>query len=263
MILKNHIGEKFARLIEILDRLRGKNGCPWDQQQDERSILNYLMEEAFEVVDAIEAGKPAAVAEELGDLMMEIVFLARIFQEKKMFSISEVLEGINRKMIERHPHVFGKENVNDASEVVRNWNKMKNAEKERDSVLDGLGKSFPALHESYQIGQRVSANGFDWSAPADALAKLKEEIGELEDAMRASSDQGREGIVEEIGDVLFSVVNVSRHLGVNPEVALKQGNKKFKRRFRFVEESLRRQGKRLEDSSLEEMDAAWDLSKKT
>ena len=255
------IGENFSRLVEILERLRGENGCPWDKQQDERSIRNYLMEEAFEVVDAVEGGKPTAVAEELGDLMMEIVFLARIFQEKNKFSILEVLEGINRKMIERHPHVFGGENVRDAFEVVRNWNHMKNAEKERDSVLDGLGTSFPALHESYQIGQRVSAYGFDWVASADALAKLKEEIGELEAAMRAPVEQESGEIEEEIGDVLFSVVNVSRHLGINPEAALKQGNKKFKRRFRFVEEFLRRRGKRLEDASLEEMDAAWDLSK--
>ncbi len=261
MTPNKEIGEKFKRLVEILERLRGENGCPWDKQQDERSIRNYLMEEAFEVVDAVESGKPTAVAEELGDLMMEIVFLARIFQEKNKFSILDVLEGINRKMIERHPHVFGGENVRDASEVVRNWNQMKNAEKERESVLDGLGTSFPALHESYQIGQRVSAYGFDWEASADALAKLKEEVGELEEAMRTSVKRGGREIEEEVGDVLFSVVNVSRHLGVNPEAALKQGNKKFKRRFRFVEEFLRCRGKRLEDASLEEMDAAWNRSK--
>ena len=251
-------GKKFSRLVQILDALRGEEGCPWDKEQDERSIANYFLEEAYEAVDAIDKGDAGSLAEELGDVLMEVVFLARIFTEKKQFSISDVVEGINRKMVQRHPHVFADKNYETSEKVIDEWCRQKKVEKERESVLDGMASCLPSLLEAFQIGLRVSQFGFDWEQPLDALQKVKEEISELEKALKADK---KDEISTEIGDVFFALSNVSRLLGVNPEISLRQANKKFSRRFKFIEEKLEKDGKDLRQASLKEMDKIWEEAK--
>jgi len=253
-------GRKFAELIRILDDLRGERGCSWDREQDEKTISDYFLEEAYEAVDAVGRGNPTALSEELGDVLMEVVFLARIHKEKGEFSILEVLNGINDKMIRRHPHVFsGKAELN-SDQVLEGWTRQKKKEKSRDSVLDGLVKTLPALFMAFQIGNRVSACGFDWTRPEDALQKVREEFAELEKAIR---DRKEDDVVLEIGDILFAVANVARHLGVNPEMALRRANEKFIRRFKYIEERLREQGKDIFRAELDEMDSLWEEAKKT
>jgi tetrapyrrole methylase family protein/MazG family protein len=252
-------GEKFARLVEILDILRSEKGCPWDREQDEKSIANYFLEEVYEAVEALDVLDYSSLVEELGDVMMEIVFLARIAKEKGNFTMADILEGINKKMIRRHPHVFGEGRVEDSAEVMQTWNQQKQQEKERDSVLDGMTKTSPALLTSFMIGIRVSSFGFDWSQPMDVFHKIKEEVAELEEAVQRKK---KEEISAEIGDILFSVVNLSRHLDVNPEIALRTANQKFIRRFRFIEDKLKQKGMELREASLEEMDRIWEEAKK-
>ena len=252
-------GEKFARLVEILDVLRSEKGCPWDREQDAKTITNFFLEEVYEAVDALDSYDYSSLAEELGDVMMEVVFLARIAKEKGNFTMADILEGINNKMIRRHPHVFGKKREENSARVRETWNKQKQQEKERESVLDGVTKSSPALLTSFMIGARVSSFGFDWSQPMDVLHKVKEEVAELEEAIQKKK---KEEISDEIGDVLFSLANLSRHFDVNPEIALRKANKKFIRRFRFIEDMLKQKGKELREASLEEMDRIWEEAKK-
>ncbi len=251
-------GKKFEELVRILDVLRGEKGCPWDREQDEKSIANYFLEEVYEAVDAIYANDSGSLEEELGDVLMEVVFLARIFKEKEEFLISEVLDGINRKMIHRHPHVFSEKRVETSEEVRDEWCQQKKEEKERRSVLDGIASSLPSLLEAFQLGLRVSQVGFDWDNPLDALQKVKEEISELEEVLKTKED---DEVFKEVGDLFFAMSNVSRHLGVNPEIALRQANKKFMDRFRFIEGKLEKEGKALNQASLEEMDKIWDEAK--
>jgi len=251
-------GKKFEQLVEILDNLRSEKGCPWDREQDEKSIANYFLEEVYEAVDAISAGDARSLAEELGDVIMEVVFLARIFKEKEKFSISDVLEGINQKMIRRHPHVFAQKRIRTSEKVIDEWYRQKKEEKARQSILDGLAKCSPSLIEAFQIGFRASSYGFDWNQPLDALKKVKEEISELEKALEEKKE---DEIFHEIGDVFFSMANVSRLLGINPEIALRQANKKFIKRFKFIEKKLEEKGKKLSEVALEEMDEIWEESK--
>jgi MazG family protein len=251
-------GRYFADLVRILDRLRGDDGCPWDRRQDVKSIINYFLEEAYEVVDAVFHGGPSDVAEELGDMLMEIVFLARLHSEKSAFHMAEVVEGINRKMIRRHPHVFGDREVSGADEVMAAWSRQKNSEKRRESLFDGVSPSDPALLVAFQIGLRASQNGFDWPDRSGVVEKIGEEAGELAAAFE-ESDPRR--MMEEMGDLLFAMANLSRRLGVNPEIALHFANRKFIRRFQFIEGALREAGRSVEDASLEEMDALWERSK--
>jgi MazG family protein len=259
--MKEHImsGEKFQKLVDILDGLRGRNGCPWDKEQDEKSITHYFLEEVYEAVEAILSGEIDSIVEELGDVMMEIVFLAQIYKEKKKFSITDVLTGINRKMKERHPHVFGRKKVHSSQQVIRDWNINKSLEKKRGSVFDGLVGIAPALVTAYQMGQRVSNYGFDWKGPLEALEKIKEEISELETAMKKGEAVDVES---ELGDVLFATANVSRLSGINPELALRRTNKTFMHRFKKVEEKIIKQGKRLEESTPDEMNEIWEEVKK-
>jgi tetrapyrrole methylase family protein/MazG family protein len=252
------IGQGFARLVEILDILRGREGCPWDRAQTEKTITGYFLEEVYEAIEALQGRDYASLAEELGDVMMEVVFLTRLAKEKGHFTIAEVLDGINDKMVRRHPHVFGKRSHKKPSEVVEAWSKQKKSEKKRESVFDGIAKSSPALLTSFQIGVRAASFGFDWKQFLDALQKAKEEVAELEIAIQQKQE---EEIADEIGDVLFSLANVSRHLGVNPEIALRNANKKFIRRFRFVESRLKSEGRELKEASLNEMDRFWEEAK--
>lgn len=251
-------GQKFEQLVKILDTLRGKSGCPWDKEQDEQSISNYFLEEVYEALEAILSGDAPSVAEELGDVLMEVVFLARIYKEKKAFTMSDVVENINQKMVRRHPHVFGGKTITSSSEVLDVWNQGKRQEKKRQSLFDGIVKLAPALHSAYQIGLRVSSYGFDWENPTGALEKVKEEVSELESVMKI---EAKEHIFQEIGDAFFALTNVSRKLGVNPEIALKKANEKFMLRFETLEKELAEKGKSLGEASLEEMDEIWEQIK--
>ncbi|MBN2198811.1 MAG: nucleoside triphosphate pyrophosphohydrolase [Candidatus Aminicenantes bacterium] len=251
-------GEEFARLGEILAVLRGDNGCPWDREQDEKSLLSFLLEEAYEAVEAVQSGRAASVREELGDLLLEIVFLARVYEEKGAFRLSEVVKGINDKMIARHPHVFGSERRESSREVLGVWNRRKQEEKKHASLLDGVSKSQPALAAAFQAGQRASAAGFDWPTTQGALEKLREETGELDRALESGS---REAVVHEIGDLLLAAANVSRKAGVNPELALLQANGRFRDRFAHLERRLKDEGREFASATPGELDALWEEAK--
>lgn len=251
--------DTFEKLVEILDILRSEKGCPWDKEQDEKTIVSYFLEEVYEAIDAVISGDSQSLKEELGDVLMEVVFLSRIFKEKNEFTIQDVLEGINQKMIRRHPHVFGSHPIGNSDEVISLWNRQKKNEKKRSSVLDGMASNLPSLLKAFQIGQRVSSYGFDWERPLEALEKVKEELDELEKALQSDY---KDKAAEEIGDLLFSVANVSRLLDINPELALRQTNDKFKRRFHFIEEKLKEQGDELGKVSLDELNILWEAAKK-
>ena len=251
-------GKHFGELVCILDTLRGEKGCPWDRQQDEKSIVNYFLEEAYEVVESIYQKNSKSVAEELGDMLMEIVFLARLYDEKSEFHMSDVIEGINQKMIRRHPHVFGAHQVSGPEEVITSWNKQKNSEKQRDSILDGISQCTPALLTAFQIGLRAHQVGFDWPDVSQVLSKVKEETSELEEAIE---NKGAQEIMEEIGDLFFALANLSRHLKVNPEIALQFANRKFISRFQTIEKKLKEQKREWEDASIEELEELWERVK--
>ncbi|HZX10302.1 MAG TPA: nucleoside triphosphate pyrophosphohydrolase [Acidobacteriota bacterium] len=255
---KKIAGKRFAELVNILDVLRGDQGCPWDRKQDEKSIVDYFLEEVYEAVDALYSGSDKALKEELGDVMMEVVFLARIYKEKGLFQISDVIKTINNKMIRRHPHVFGEKKIENSDQVEKEWNRQKKAEKKEDSVFENKVKQIPALLESFFIGKRASNYGFDWEKLENVMKKLKEELKEMENAVESKE---KDRIFEEIGDLLFAVSNVSRHLKINPELALKRANQKFIKRFQFIEKKLKEKGMDLEKASLEDMDALWNQSK--
>jgi len=251
-------GKGFRQLVRILDVLRGDDGCPWDKEQDEKTILHYFLEEVYEAVDAVSSQDAQALAEELGDVLMEVVFLAKIYEERGEFTISDVLEGINKKMIRRHPHVFGQEPLQSSDEVRCEWARIKNDEKGNASLFGDFPKHFPALLAAFQIGFRASEFGFDWGEPLDALQKVKEEVNELE---RAVLERKGEEIEQEMGDVLFSLANVSRLFGINPEAALSRTNNKFLKRIHYIEKRLREKGKDLNNASLIEMDEIWEQAK--
>jgi len=251
-------GSKFQELVDILASLRGPGGCPWDREQDPRSIADYFLEEVYEAVEAVLRADSPALAEELGDVLMEVAFLARLGEEKGDFSISDALEGINRKLVRRHPHVFGGETAATPRDVLDIWSRRKKEEKGRSSRFEGISPQAPALLAALQIGNKAAVFGFDWPSAADALAKAREELAELEAAI-AGADMAR--VEEEMGDCLFALANVARKLKLNPEMALRQGNAKFVRRFTELEAGLEAEGKRLGASTLEEMDAVWERVK--
>ncbi|MFW6160942.1 MAG: nucleoside triphosphate pyrophosphohydrolase [Acidobacteriota bacterium] len=251
-------GRKFSRLVCIMEKLRSEKGCPWDREQDEKTLRNYFLEEVYEAIEALLSGDTDSLTEELGDVLMEVVFLAQIFKENGEFTISSVLDRINRKMVERHPHVFGNKEITRSSEVTKEWQRIKNASKKEKSILNGIPKTSPALHSAYEIGRKCASVGFDWENSNDVFNKIKEEMEELEQAMaqKKSAD-----IIEEAGDLLFALANLFRHLGCNPELALLRANQKFIRRFAYMEEQLRKEGKRPEDTDLNQLDALWNEAK--
>jgi len=252
-------GRRFQELVGILAALRGSGGCPWDKEQDERSISDYFLEEVYEAIDALARKDPAALAEELGDVLMEVVFLARIYEEKGKFSISDALEGINRKMVRRHPHVFGGRTFDSSRRVLDHWIRQKKAEKKRTSHFEGISSCAPSLLAAFQIGQRVAHFGFDWPSAKEALDKVREEVGELAEALAGTDAREAE---EEIGDCFFALANVARKLRLNPETALRRANAKFVRRFTRLEKRLQGQGLELGEASLLEMDAVWEDMKR-
>jgi tetrapyrrole methylase family protein/MazG family protein len=246
-------------LIDVMARLRSKHGCVWDIEQTHSSLRRYLVEEVYEVLEAIDLQDDQLLCEELGDLLLQIIFHARVAEEFQHFSMQDVIDRVTEKLIRRHPHVFGTVSVQDAAEVVVNWDKIKQQEKtERSSVLDGISPGLPALMRAFKIQSKVAKVGFDWSDIAPAWDKLYEEIGELKAAI-AVSDQA--AISDELGDVLFAAVNVARFLHVEPETALNHTNNKFVGRFCFIENRLAQQKKSWQDMTIKQLDLIWEEAK--
>jgi tetrapyrrole methylase family protein/MazG family protein len=251
--------DELQKLIEIMARLRSADGCPWDKEQTEESLKPYLIEEAYEVLEAIEDGSPAKLREELGDLLFQIVFQCQLASEKDHFSISEVITGITNKIINRHPHVFGNMRFQSSEEVKKQWHDRKKEEgKFKESILDGVPKNLPSLLRSQRFQSRASKVGFDWANVQDVLKKVDEELAELKDAVAVNS---KKDIEEELGDVLFVLVNVSRFAGINAEEALKKTNNKFISRFKYIEKKAAESGKDIAEMSLEELDCLWEEAK--
>ena len=253
--------KEFDRLVEILERLRAPGGCPWDAEQDHRSISRCMIEEAYELVDAIHADDVEHLREELGDVLLQVVFHSTIAKDLGEFTIKEVINDLCDKLIHRHPHVFGDTSVVDSGEVIKNWERLKEKEegkKARQSILDGIPDTLPSLQYARKIQSVVSRVGFDWPDAAGVVDKIKEEADEVLQAMQShKSDQ----VAEEIGDLLFSIVNFARFNGIDPESALRRTNLKFRQRFHEIEKEAKSRGLRLEDMSLEEMDKIWESTK--
>lgn len=247
------------KLVRIMNALR--EGCPWDKAQTRESLKPYLIEEAYEVIEAIDESKPERVKEELGDLLFQIIFHCRIAEEKGEFSIADVIEAIAGKMIFRHPHVFGDAEYKTADEVAARWEARKKAEgKNRDSILEGVPKTLPSLLRAHRLQDRAAKAGFDWERVEDAITKLDEEVAEFKEALKDGSSSKAE---DEFGDILFMLVNISRFAGVNPENALRKTTDKFISRFKHIEAKASQAGRRLEDMTLQEMDALWDEAKES
>ncbi|RMF99292.1 MAG: nucleoside triphosphate pyrophosphohydrolase [Gammaproteobacteria bacterium] len=250
------------KLLEIMAALRDPlRGCPWDRAQDFRSIAPYTIEEAYEVADAIDRGDLGALREELGDLLLQVVFHAQMASEQGAFDFADVVAGINAKLRRRHPHVFGAEQVATAGEQSLAWEAQKAEERAAagaTGTLDGVSQALPALRRACKLGQRAARVGFDWPDAGGPRQKLLEELAEV-DAAAAGEDRAR--LAEEVGDLLFAAANLARKLGVEPEEALRQANRKFSRRFAAVEQSVRASGRPFADFSLQELDALWELAK--
>jgi MazG family protein len=253
--------KEFDELVEIMRRLRGPEGCPWDREQSHESLAPCLLEEAYELLEAIEAQKPRHMCEELGDVLLQVVFHAQLAAERGEFDMHDVAQRIVDKLYHRHPHVYGDVEVSGSGEVVHNWEALKHAEyaqEPRQSVLDGIPRALPALQRAQKLQRRASKAGFDWEEVGGPRAKLDEEVAELEEAM-AGADAA--AIRHEIGDVLASVVNLCRFLDVDAEAALREGNRRFEQRFRHVEAAAKAQGRALSEMTLEEMDELWEAAK--
>ena len=249
------------RLLELMSTLRSPEGCPWDREQDLTSLKRFLIEEAYEVIDAIEAGDRNQLREELGDLLLQVVFQAQICSEEKSFGFSDVVSAIVDKLIRRHPHVFGSVEVENVNEVLGNWDDIKRTEKGEESprsALEGLSRHLPALQRAYEMQKRAARQGFDWERVDGVLEKLEEEIGELREAHAAAES---ERIRMEFGDVLFSMVNLARFMDVDPEEALRCSGRKFEGRFQKVEQRLEIEGKGMKECSLAELDGIWNAVK--
>jgi MazG family protein len=248
---------KFEKLVEIMDRLREPEGCPWDREQSYETLRSYLLEECYEVADTIDRQDMEGMREELGDLLFQIVFLSRIAKEEGRFTSEDVISGIAEKMIRRHPHVFGTVKAENSEEVLRNWEEIKRHEK-RDkpngSLLDGIPRALPALLKAQRLGTKAARVGFDWKASAEVLEKIDEELGELREAVLEGN---RTAAKAELGDLLFSIVMLARHMDIDPEGALEKTNLKFTDRFTWIERKLEESGEKIEDAGLERLEALW------
>jgi XTP/dITP diphosphohydrolase len=247
----------FERLLNIMDDLREK--CPWDKKQTIESLRHLTIEETFELSDAILKGDPTELKKELGDILLHIVFYARIASETNQFNIADVMNSLCEKLIFRHPHIYGDVKVRDEEEVKQNWEKLKQKEKDGNkTVLSGVPNSMPALLKAYRIQEKARAVGFDWDEPEQVFAKVEEEIRELKEEVEKKNTSKME---DEFGDVLFSLINYARFLNINPEDALEKTNKKFTKRFNYMEQKIKEQGKQISDCSLAEMDVFWNEAK--
>lgn len=252
----------FSRLVNIMAVLRSPNGCPWDAQQTPASLKPYLLEETYEVMDAIEQGKPDAIRDELGDLLLQVVFLARIFEECGQFDISDVASAIADKLERRHPHVFKNSEGADAPSLDAQWDLIKNREKvergESTRILAGVPRIFPALLRARKISEKAARVGFDWEEVEGVFAKVREELGELVEAVAHQNPREME---DELGDLLFAVVNLGRFLKIDAEEALRRTIDRFVTRFEYIEQSLNRQGETFQESNLERLEALWEEAK--
>jgi MazG family protein len=251
----------FEDLVKIMKTLRSPNGCPWDLKQSHKTLIPYLLEETYEVIESIEDNEPSKIKEELGDLLLQIVFHSQIASESGDFEVNDVIKSISDKLINRHPHIFKNKESLTPEQVTHNWEQIKLAEKNGngESALSGVPKVSPALLKAYRLQQKAARFGFDWSKWEDVYDKASEEMLELKQAIESNNN---DNIEEEIGDLLFSVVNLARFMNIDPESALNRMNKKFISRFQYVEKKLAEQGRTLNDSNLEEMDSLWNEAKK-
>jgi tetrapyrrole methylase family protein/MazG family protein len=249
----------FQELLKIMEALRSEKGCPWDKEQTRESLKPFILEEAYELIEAIDENDPEKIKEELGDLLFQIVFQCQIAKEKNQFQISGVIEKIIKKMIARHPHVFGKADYKTTDEVLVHWEKQKKLEgKSRESILEGIPVALPSLLRAHRLQDRAARVGFDWEKVEDVLKKLDEELKEFKEALETKS---QDEIENELGDIFFMLVNISRFIGINPEDALRKTISKFISRFRYIEMSAAEHGKKLSDMTLKEMDRLWDEAK--
>jgi MazG family protein len=264
-------GTKFEKLVGIMATLRGPNGCPWDKQQDFNSLKPMLVEEVYEVLEAVENNDFDGMSEELGDLLLHVLFNAQLGKEQGRFDIETVVDKISEKLVRRHPHVFGDESASTPEEVIKNWEaikaqekaqKLKNRTPEQRSLLEGIPTKLPAIHEAHQISSRAARVGFDWPDIEGIFDKLQEEVRELRaEISSGADDKRRERLEDEIGDMFFVIVNIARYLKIDSESALKRANRKFKARFQYMEKQLAEQGKTLEEVSLADMEVLWQRAK--
>jgi MazG family protein len=265
----------FEDLVKLMQRLRSPDGCPWDREQTYATLAPMLLEEAYEAFEAVEEareGRPGELRDELGDLLFQIVFYAQVAEEQGDFSIADVTNAIHAKMVRRHPHVFGEVNAADTATVLRNWETMKQEERRaagkdqrEESLLDGVSSKAPALMEAHQLSTKAARVGFDWEKLEDIFAKLAEELDELRAAIKTHAASNTEDdhtrVREELGDLLFAATNIARHLKVEPEAALKLTNRKFRRRFGFIERTLQQRNQTFGATSLDEMETLWQEAK--
>ena len=266
-------GARFDRLVDIMRALRAPGGCPWDREQTLASLRPFVLEETYEVLEAIESGSAASLREELGDYLYEAVFLAQINEEAGTFTIGDAIDAICDKLVRRHPHVFARADGEDAitsEQVIERWETMKARERAEagqagtkmpKTTLSGVPKTLPSLLRAYEISVRAAAVGFDWARPADVLDKIEEEVAEVRREVESGATGDLSRAEEEMGDLLFAIANLSRKLGIEPEAALRRANEKFTRRFDAVERAFAMRGQSLQDASLEEMEAEWQRVK--
>ena len=258
MEAKSKAIKSFLDLIEIVEKLRSPDGCPWDKEQTHDSLLPYFLEEVYEVIESVESNDWETLKEELGDVLLHILLQAQIAKETDKFDITAVVDGINKKLIKRHPHVFGDKKKDNTYQLKKDWETQKHNEKKRKSRLDGVPNTLPALIRAQRLQEKASYAGFDWEKIDDAWKKLHEELNELKSAQKLGDIENIKG---EIGDVLFSVVNLSRFFNVAAEDMLRYANRKFIKRFQYIEQKLKNEGEKLEDCSLEKMDEIWEQAK--
>lgn len=260
---KGSAGREFQRLVDVMRRLRGPQGCPWDREQTIETLRPFVLEETYEVLDAIDRADHDALRGEIGDLLFEGVFLAQLEADEGRFTVSDSLREVTAKLVRRHPHVFGTtKGVTSAGKVLEQWEQIKSREQKRageaHSVLRGMPKALPSLLGAHEIGTRVAAVGFDWAKTRDVVAKIEEEVAELKQAV---GGEGTARVEEEMGDLLFAIANLARKLGVEPESALRKANQKFTARFQELERRLEAEGRSVHDASLEEMEEIWERVK--
>jgi MazG family protein len=260
-------GESLRKLIELVAHLRGPQGCPWDREQNYDSMKGLLLEEAYEVIDSVNARDFQGLEDELGDLLFLVAFYSRLAEEEGRFGIDDVIARVRTKLIRRHPHVFGEVQARDAGEALKSWLAVKEQERasaakgEKNSLLDGLPASLPSTLAAYELGVRAAEMGFDWAKAGDVLDKIEEEVRELRQELAARPASPAARVEEEIGDLLFAVANLARFLRSDPESCLRRANQKFQRRLRAMEQEIAGRGKKLQDCSLEEMESVWNAIK--
>jgi len=265
------VGERFEKLVEIMRALRASDGCPWDREQTHASLRPFLLEETYEVLEAIDGGAPRQLCEELGDVLFEVVFMSRLGEEAGDFTIADTIDAICEKLVRRHPHVFARQDGDSAltsGQVIEKWETLKARERAdagaapvAKTTLSGVPKTLPSLLRAYEVSSRAAAVGFDWARATDVLDKIDEEVGEVRREVESGAMGHLSRAEDEMGDLLFAIANLSRKLGIEPEGALRRANEKFTRRFEAVEQAFKASGRTLSDATLEEMEAEWQRVK--